>query len=162
MCSRNLARALVFVLALTPVLQAQQPAAGGNWERVKSLPTRTKLHITTDHGGKTCRVFAITDDALTCAKFGGTTGTVLQRSEIKHIKLTHALRSTLVGAGIGGGLGATIGGIAGHTAPCTGFCFNIIDGKTLALITGVTFGVVGGVVGVATDFARGSSIYTRP
>ncbi len=155
---------LALFLALSSVLQAQPPVAGGNWDSVKALPVKTKLHIATDHGGKTCRVFAVTDDTLTCAKGGGTAGTVLQRSEIKHIKLTHAIRSTLVGAGIGGGIGAIAGGIAGRTPPCpsTGFCFNIVDGKTVALAAGFGAAVVGAIVGGTTDFARGSSIYTRP
>ena len=143
-----------------------QPVAGGNWERVKALPVKTRLHVTTDHGGKSCQVFAVSDDALTCAKGGGA-GLVLQREEIKHIKLTHYVRSTLVGGAIGGGIGATAGAIAGRTKPCPtgqGFCLGGIGigPGGVAAIFGVGAGVVGSAVGGLTDMTRGSSIYARP
>ena len=144
-----------------------QAIAGSNWERVKALPADTGVHVTTDHGGKTCHIFAVTDDTLTCAKGSNAAGAVLQRTEIKHIKLTHYVRSALVGAGIGGGIGATVGAIAGRTKPCPaggGFCLNGIGlgPGTVALVFGVGSAVLGSVAGGATDLARGSSIYTRP
>lgn len=170
----SLSSALVsVVLAACPSLRAQstppaapQPQAGANWERVKALPPNTRLHVTTDHGGKSCRIFAVADDTLTCAN-GKSSGAVLQRAEIKHIKLTHYVRSTLVGAAIGGGIGATSGAIAGRSKPCSNsqtFCLNGIGigSGGVAAIFGVAAGVVGGAVGGATDLARGSSIYTRP
>jgi len=162
------------LFALSSMLRAQptppaamQPPAGGNWERVKALPAGTKLHITTDHGGKTCRVFAVTDETLTCAKGGNKAGAVLQRTEIKHIKLTRYVRSALVGAGIGGGIGAISGAIAGRGSsnPCAAaICISDIGSGpgSIAEIFGISAGVVGSVVGGTTDFARGSSIYTRP
>jgi hypothetical protein len=161
----------LILFALPSALHAQQtapsvpqPRAGSNWERVKVLSPNTKLHITTDHGGKTCRIFAISDDTLTCAK-GSKAGAVLQRSEIKHIKLTHYVRSALVGAGISAGIGAIAGGIEGSGNECKAgqtFCFNIFTGTDVAVIFGVGAGVVGTVVGGTTDLARGSSIYVRP
>ena len=141
---------------------ASQPKAGGNWQSVQALPARTKVHITADHGGQTCRVFSVTDDALTCEAGRGKAGKVIQRPEIRHIKLAHYGRSTLVGAGIGGGVGAVSGAIAGRRPACTGFCFDILGPGAVAAIFGVVGGVVGAVAGGTTDMARGSSIYTRP
>jgi len=157
--------ALSCMLRAQQVPSATQPPAGSNWEHVKALPANTKVHITTDHGGKTCRIFAVTDDTLTCAKGGNTAGVELQRVEIRHIKLAHTLRSTLVGAGIGGGIGAAAGGVAGRGNGCQSaqsFCLNIVSGADVAAIGGVAGAVLGSVVGGTTDFARGSSIYTRP
>jgi hypothetical protein len=161
----------VMLFVLTSVLRAQQspsaamqPPAGSNWEHVKALPPNTKVHVTTDHGGKTCRIFAVSDETLTCAK-GSQAGAALQRTGIKHIKLTHYVRSALVGAGIGGGIGALAGGIAARGNGCKAgqtFCFDIVTGTDVAVIFGVGAAVVGSVVGGTTDLARGSSIYVRP
>lgn len=145
----------------------QQPPAGGNWQRVEALPARSKVHITTDHGGHSCRLFSVTEDALTCEAGAGRAGRVIQRTEVQHIKLTHYVRSTLVGAGIGGGIGAITGGIGGRSKPCPSgqtLCFNGIGigAGGVAAIFGVAGAAVGSVVGGTTDLARGSSIYTRP
>ena len=96
-------------------LCAQQPTpspASSNWAVVQALAPKTKVHITTDHGGHTCRIFAVTADALTC---DSDKGRVIQRAEIQHIKLTHYGRATLVGTVLGGGIGAIAGGISGRT-----------------------------------------------
>ena len=154
------------LLASSSALQAQQAPAGSNWDRVKALPVNTRLHVTTDHGGQTCRIFAVTDDALTCSQGSHTAGPVLQRAEIKHIKLTHYGRSTLVGAAVGGGIGATAGAIAGKTKPCTPgqLCLNGIGigAGGVAAVFGVGAGILGAAVGGLTDITRGSSIYIRP
>ena len=132
---RSLSMLIFGLTSLAAVGHAQQtppatpPIAGGNWARVQALPAKAKVHITTDHGGHTCRIFAVSDDALTCAKgmSSNAAGTAYQRAEIQHIKLAHYVRSTLVGAGVGGGIGAISGGIAGRTKPCPtgqGFCLN--------------------------------------
>ena len=162
----------LILFAVSSVLRAQQvpPMApqsptSSNWGQVKALPVNTKVHITTDHGGRTCRIFSVTDDLLTCAKGGHTAGIEVQRTEIKHIKLAHAVRSTLVGAGIGGGIGGIAGGIGGRGNGCAAgqtFCLNIISSADVAIIGGVGGALVGSLVGGLTDFARGSSIYTRP
>jgi hypothetical protein len=145
---------------------AAPSGAGRNWQRVEALPAQTKVHITTDHGGKTCRVLSITDDTVVCAK-GNSEGQKISRSEIKHIKLAHYGRSALVGAGVGAGVGAVSGAIAGREKPCPGgqnFCLNGIGigAGGVAAIFGVAGALLGGAVGAVTDFARGSSIYTRP
>jgi hypothetical protein len=145
---------------------APQPPAGSNWSRVEALPPHTGLHLTTDHGGHSCRVFAVNDDTLTCEGSGRTAGRVFQRAEIRHIKLTHYVRSTLVGAGVGAGIGAISGGIAGRSH-CTAsggfnFCGIGIGAGGVAAIFGVGAGVLGAAIGGPTDFARGSSIYVRP
>ena len=151
-------------------LQAQQPAAppamGSNWASVKALPANTRVHVTLDHGGKTCRMFAVSDDALTC-KSGTGAGAVLERADIRHIRLAHYGRSALVGAGIGGGAGAIAGSIAGRSKPCpTGqnLCFSGIGigAGGVAAIFGVGGAVVGSIAGGLSDMTRGSAIYTRP
>ncbi len=164
----------VVLFLLSTVLRAQQlapaamqPPAGSNWAHVKALPGNTRVHITTDHGGKTCRIFAVSDETVTCAR-GDQAGLVLQRTEIKHIKLTHYTRSALVGAAIGGGIGAAAGAASGRSKACTpspqNFCLGDIGigPGGVAAIFGVAGGVVGGAVGGATDMTRGSSIYVRP
>ena len=158
---------LVALLALSssqaqPMPPVPQPPAGSNWSRVQALPPHTGLHLTTDHGGHGCHVFAVSDDSLTCEGGGRKAGRVFQKAEIQHIKLTHYVRSTLVGAGVGGGIGAIAGAIGGRTPPCTGFCFNILGPGAVAAIVGTAGAVVGAAVGGPTDFARGSSIYVRP
>lgn len=147
-------------------ISAAPSSAGKAWQRVEALPARTKIHITTDHGGKTCRVFSVTDDALTCAK-GSSGGQEFSRSEIKHIRLAHYGRSALVGAGVGAGVGALSGAIAGREKPCPAgqnFCLNGIGigAGGVAAIFGVAGALLGGTVGAGTDLARGSSIYIRP
>lgn len=163
---------LLFILLAASVLQAQdtppnvRSAEGGNWERVKALPMYTNLHIATDHGGKSCRVFAVTEETLTCAK-GGRAGSVLQRAEIRHIRVTHYGRSTLVGAAIGGGIGAMAGAITGKRQPCSNpqsICLNGIGAGPggVAAIFGAAGGLLGGVVGGLADLSGGRSIYIRP
>jgi hypothetical protein len=144
---------------------AAQPPAGSNWHRVEVLPAKTKVHITTDHGGHTCRIFAVSEESLTC---DSTTGRVIPRIEIQHIKLVHTGRSALVGAAIGGGIGATAGAIGGRAQPCPtntqAFCLNGIGigAGGVAAIFGIGGAAVGAPVGALTDFTRGSSIYVRP
>lgn len=150
-----------------PSSSTAQPKAGSSWQNVRALPANTKVHITTEHGGKTCRIFLVSDDTLTCAKGSNRPGDVLQRADIKHIKLTHYVRSALIGAGAGAGIGATAGAIAGRTKPCPagqGLCLNGlgVGAGGVAAIFGVGGAVIGSVVGGVTDMARGSSIYTRP
>ncbi len=164
---------LIFAVSV-PALHAQQfqgdvprPGAGSNWEQVKALPVSAKVHISTDRGGTTCRLFKVTNDTLTCARGANAAGTVFQRPEIRHIKLAHYGRSTLVGAAIGGGTGATVGAIGGRTKPCPssqGFCLNGIGIGTggVAAISGVAGGLLGSVVGGVFDITRGNSIYIRP
>ena len=146
---------------------ALKPNVGSNWERVKVLPVATTLHVKTDHGNKSCRVFAVTDEALTCAKHSNKAGTVLQRTEIRQIKLTRYVRSTLIGAGVGGGIGAIAGAAALKNEPCPpaqGFCLNDVGPGAGggAAIAGVAGALLGGVVSGGPDLARGSAIYTRP
>ncbi len=152
--------------AQQPGGEGSHPKAGSNWERVKALPPKTNVHLTTDQGGKTCHVFAVSDDTFTCAK-GSAAGDVIQRAQIKHIKLTHYGRSTLTGAGIGGGIGAISGAIGGRTKPCPagqGFCLNGIGigAGGVAAIFGVAGGLLGAAIGGPLDITRGSAIYVRP
>lgn len=82
------------MLAFSPVLMAQlpgkaaKPRAGSNWERVQALPVGTMLHVTTDQRTKSCRIFAVTNEALTCAGRNATSAEWL-RHEIKQLTLTH-------------------------------------------------------------------------
>jgi len=142
---------------------ASTPLAGSNWARVQALPPHTGVHLTTDHGGHTCHVYTVTDDSLTCEAGGRKAGRVFQRGEIRHIKLTHYVRSTLAGAGLGFGLGAIAGGITGEKESCKSKpCFDIVGPGAVAVVFGVGSMLVGAAIGGPTDFARGSSIYVRP
>ena len=170
--SRLIAALSLALLSSWSALHAQassaraEPATGSNWSRVQALPPGAKLHITMDHGGKTCRVFAVSDDALTCSTGDGA-GAVLQRADIRHIRLAHYGRSALVGAGIGGGIGAISGAIGGRVKPCPAgqtLCLNGIGigAGGVAAIFGVGGAALGGLIGGVTDMTRGSAIYTRP
>ena len=142
------------------VAQTNTPAVDG-WTRVEALRTGTKVHISLDRGGKTCHIYSVTDDALTCAN-GKTAGDVIQRGQIKQIKVPHVLRSTFTGLAVGVGVGAITGYAIGRSNDCrVKPCFDIIGPGTVAAIGGIGFGVVGAGVGAATDFTRGGAIYKR-
>lgn len=154
--------ALSFSMAVAQQPAAAQPTAGSSWKQVEALPDGTKIHITTDHGGRTCLVFAVSDDALTCRDHAGNAGRVIPRAEIRHIKLTQYLRSTLVGAAIGGGTGAASGVVIAHKDSCRSGALCIPFTSLLAVVVGTLGAAAGAGVGYGTDFTRGSTIYTRP
>lgn len=148
------------LLSCASIAHAQAPAVRpgedlSSWKRVQSLPAKTKVHITKDHGSATCRIFAVSEDTLTCASYpGNTAGKMIQRSEVKKIKLAREAVSTAAGAGIGAAGGALIGvASTGNGSILRGL------GIGLAALIGA---LPGALLGGTTDFTRGPTIYVRP
>ena len=148
---------LVCASAAQAQANALAPKSGedlSSWKRVQALPVRTKVHITKDHGGTTCRIFAVSEDTLTCASYpGNSAGKLIQRSEVKRIKLTREGISTAAGAGSGLGAGALIGVAETRNA--------ILRGVAVGLFAAIG-AASGALIGGTTDFTRGPTIYVRP
>jgi len=135
---------------------AQSTAVMSDWLRVKQLPLHTKVHLSTDKGGKTCLVNEVDDASLTCSS--GHSGASYPRAEIKSIKLTRYAVSTIGGAAIGAGVGAGIGAAIGShpTHP-------IVNDTAIRVGIGAVAGGLGGAaVGAVTDMFRGPLVYRRP
>ena len=128
-----------------------------------------KIHVASDKKGRTCFFESFDEEQLTCSKgkiIGGTAVYVFPRAEVKSVKLTRYVVSTVAGAGIGAGVGTAIGygyGRSKHPAdPNAGLDFSGLDRAADALV-GATEGLVAGAfVGGFTDFLRGSTVYRRP
>jgi hypothetical protein len=138
----------IFLCLLLTITASGESPAGSNWQRVKQLPLHTRVHVSADGKSRACSIDSVDDDTLNCGHH------TFQRSSIKSIKLTRYLVSTAVGAGIGGGAGAAAGEAAFNG---NGF----VHGGQAAAVLGGLFAVVGGGIGLGTDFARGPTIYRR-
>ena len=151
--------ALTLCTALTANAQSAPAPAGSNWSRVQALPPGTGLHINgLPH--TTCTFASADADNITCSKSGGKSVTYA-RAGIKSIKLTHRLRSTLVGTGIGAGTGAIFGFAVGTDHSHGFFGDNAFRGA-ITLFFGTIGAVVGTPIGALTDFTAGSAIYKAP
>lgn len=135
---------------------AQSTVATSDWQRVKQLPLHTKIHIASDKNGRTCSIDAVDEGSLTCSS--GHTGTTFPRAEIKSVKVTRYVWSTVGGAAIGAGVGAVIGVAA--RGPSTGF--GTLSNDVKIGIGAVAGGVGGAAAGGLTDMFRGPLVYQRP
>ncbi|WP_263373792.1 hypothetical protein [Granulicella aggregans] len=90
------------VLVVTVSALAQAPA-GSNWDHLKALPAQTRIHVSADKGGATCKLLSVDDATLVCGKH------TFQRANVKSVKLTRYGISTAIGAGIGAGVGVGVG-----------------------------------------------------
>jgi hypothetical protein len=141
---------LAFSCTLTSAAFAQSPAAGSNWDRLKALPAETKLHVSADKGGATCKLVSVDDAALVCGKH------TFQRAEVKSIKLTRYGTSYGVGAATGAGVGAGVG-----VALTSGDSF-FRDDKGKAAGIGLILGAaVGALVTGPADLFKGPTVYRR-
>jgi hypothetical protein len=136
------------VLAITAL--AQSPA-GSNWDHLKALPANTKLHVSADKGGHTCRLVSVDDAALVCGSH------TFARAEVKSVKLTRYGVSYGVGTAIGAGAGAGIG-----VAVVSGDnLFSNDKGKAAGI--GLALGAgVGALATGPVDLFRGPTVYRRP
>jgi hypothetical protein len=137
------------------------PAPSVGWTRVRALATGSSLEVKLRHGSRKCAFRAADSDTLTCHQGSDVT---LDRVDIRSIKVHHRGRSALVGALVGGGAGAIAGYAVGGGSGCQStqtFCFNIVDGKTIAPLGGVGIGAIGAIIGVLSDFTS-STIYKAP
>jgi hypothetical protein len=146
---------LTALAAFSVAASAQSSGPNHDWNRIQQLRPLTKVHISADHGGRTCKIFSISEDSLTC-EHGGKPGMVFQRSTIKSIKRTRYLLSTVVGLGVGIGVGALIGKASEHHN-------DFLDFSSLDIaFGGVIGGLAGAAVGGPTDMLRGPTLYVRP
>jgi hypothetical protein len=153
-------RDAVLSLAMMAALSAmaQHPAtatpAGSNWQHVQVLPEGTSIRVKATNRSAACKLKSVDADSLTCAS-GTDKEIVFQRGEVKSIKIHHRGRSAAVGGaiGIGAGLGTGYGvGKAEGAGDWSG---------TIAAGTGIGFGLLGALIGVATEFTH-STVYKGP
>lgn len=134
--------------------------AGSNWDRVKALDPGTTIHVRGERGrGVTCNVMQVEDSELVCARphrilfFTTTDHLVFRRNQVREVRFTRRLLSSVVGAGIGIGAGVGLG-------------YGLENAATRAEDPGLlqfTFGFLGGIlgqgIGQGTDFLGGPVIY---
>jgi hypothetical protein len=129
---------------------AQAPAAGSNWDHVKALPVQTRLHVSADKGGATCKLVTVDDATLVCGKH------TFQRADVKSVKLTRYGVSYGVGTAIGAGAGAGVG-----VALVSGDSFFHDDKGNAAGIGLLLGGAVGALITGPADLFKGPTIYRR-
>jgi len=141
---------IVLSCAVTTAAFAQSSAAGSNWEHLKALPAETKLHVSADKGGSTCKLISVDDATLVCGKKS------FQRADVKSVRLTRYGVSYGIGAGIGAGVGAGVG-----AAAVSGADFLSNDKGQAAGIGSVLGAVIGALVAGPGDLFRGPTVYRR-
>jgi hypothetical protein len=148
------------VFAVSTGLPGQAPAAGSNWQRVEQLPLHTHVHVSSDKMGRVCAVDSVDEESLSCSagRLVNTAHYTFPRTEIKSIKVTRYVLSTVGGAGIGAGVGAIIGGAATSGKNST---IGISNGQVVGITAGIG-GIVGAVICGPADLLRGPTIYRRP
>jgi hypothetical protein len=130
------------------------PRAGSNWQHVQELPEGTSIRVKAPTRSAVCNLKSVDADSLTCVHGIGK-DIVFQRTEIQSIKIHHRARSAAAGAGIG-----FVAGVS------TGYGLFKAEGGgswggLISTGAGVGFGVIGAVIGVATDFTH-STVYKGP
>jgi hypothetical protein len=152
---------LIVLLYLLPVTAlAQTPQLASGWERLKALPVHTRVHVSADKMSRTCNLVSVDDDTLVCSKsrLVSTAHYTFARQEVKSVKLTRYIASTLVGIGVGAGVGAILGRVV---SPPNKNAFLDFSSITRDAFT-VGGAVAGGAAGGPTDFLRGPTVYQRP
>ena len=150
----------VFLCGASVSLAARAHSSGGDWNRLKSLPVHTKVHVAGDKQSKVCLIDSVDDATLQCSK--GHSQYSFARAEVKSVKLARYTRSTLVGLGIGLGVGAGVGAIIGHEKEKPNDFFPGLTTDAFAAIGGAVGLIAGGAIGGPTDFTRGPTVYRRP
>jgi hypothetical protein len=157
---KSFARVLPISLCLlAPLVEGQTAAAGSNWQRVQQLPLHTRVHVSADSKSRLCSIDKVDETQLICSagRVVESSHFTFQRGDIKSIKLSRQMRSTLVGAGVGAAAGAVIG-VAINQGPNQ---FIHFSNATVAGVAAIILAVPGAFVGLATDFARGPTVYRR-
>jgi hypothetical protein len=148
---RIVAAPLALSCAVATTAFAQSPAAGSNWDHLKALPAETKLHVSADKGGATCKLVSVDDATLVCGKH------TFQKAEVKSVKLTRYGTSYGAGAAIGAGVGAGVG-----VALVSGENNIFTNDKGKAAGIGLVLGaLVGAVVTGPADLFKGPTVYRR-
>jgi hypothetical protein len=148
---RSLA-SLVLSCALATTVFAQSPAAGSNWEHLKALPPNTRVHVSGDKMGHTCKLISVGDAELVCGKY------TFPRAEVKQVKLTRYGTSYIGGAAIGAGAGAGV--FLGVNHANKGSFLSVSQGQAAGagLVVGA---VIGTLVTGPADLFKGPTVYRR-
>jgi hypothetical protein len=158
---KSFARVLPISLCLlASLVQGQTAAAGSNWQRVQQLPLHTRVHVSADGKSRLCSIDKVDETQLTCSagRVMETSHFTFQRGNIKSIKASHQMRSTLVGAGVGAAAGAIIGVAINGGGPDQLIHFSNAE---VGGVGAIIFAVPGAVIGLATDFTRSPTVYRR-
>jgi hypothetical protein len=145
------------VFAFAAFASAQEPNVH-SWQAVMSLPAGTRVDVKVRSQQIHCVFTSADDKALTCTHGKNGAPVVLDRNDVRSVKVGHRLRSTLIGAGVGGGSL----GIAGFASTTGGgdslFGPNFLRGEITGL-SALAGGLIGGGIGAITDFSK-STVYS--
>ena len=136
---------LLTSLLLSPVTLAAQ-ATTGDWSRLTSVPTGSKLSVKLKNGNKVDgKLSSVSDTAVTLMVKN--TSTELKRDDIRTVHLVggkSAKKGALIGLGVGAGTGALVGGVL----DASGDNFPLATGVTTAIgtILGAGLGALGGAL----------------
>ena len=136
---------LLTSLLLSPVTLMAQ-ATTGDWSRVSSVPTGSKLSVKLKNGSKVDgKLSSVSDTAVTLMVKN--TSTELKRDDIRTVHLVggkSAKKGALIGLGVGAGTGALVGGVI----DASGDNFPLAKGVTTAIgtILGAGLGALGGAL----------------
>jgi len=136
---------LLTSLLLSPVTLMAQ-ATTGDWSRVSSVPTGSKLSVKLKNGNKVDgKLSSVSDTAVTLMVKN--TSTELKRDDIRTVHLVggkSAKKGALIGLGVGAGTGALVGGVI----DASGDNFPLAKGVTTAIgtILGAGLGALGGAL----------------
>jgi len=144
-----LALTLIFATTLSASAQTAQPSAAG-WARVQALAPGTAVHISAEHHlSGICQVKSVDADSLSC-----TDTRVIQRADIRSVKLPRRAASAVVAGVVGLVAGNLIGIEASNHCNTVGcvVAFALVD---VGVIVASIF------IGLYTDFL-GKTIYQKP
>jgi len=136
---------LLTSLLLSPVTLMAQ-ATTGDWSRVSSVPTGSKLSVKLRNGNKVDgKLSSVSDTAVTLMVKN--TSMELKRDDIRTVHLVggkSAKKGALIGLGVGAGTGALVGGVI----DASGDNFPLATGVTTAIgtILGAGLGALGGAL----------------
>ena len=134
---------LLTSLLLSPVTLMAQ-ANTGDWSRVSSVPTGSKLSVKLKNGNKVDgKLSSVSDTAVTLMVKN--TSTELKRDDIRTVHLVggkSAKKGALIGLGVGAGTGALIGGVIDASSDTFPLAKGVTTG--IGIILGAGLGALGG------------------
>jgi hypothetical protein len=156
-------RALLVVLAkcvfaFAAFASVPEPKAHSSWQAVITLPAGTRVDVKAKSQHIRCKFNSADDKALTCTRGKNGAMVVLDRSDIRSVKIGHRLQSTFLGGVVGAGAFAIAGAAITSGGGDSFFGSNNLRGEVagLSALAGV---LVGGGIGAATDFSK-STVYS--
>ena len=109
---KSLSILLVFLLAYTPLVSAQQAGSFSDWSAVQRIRTNQKLLVRQKNGKELKgEMIETSDTSLTIDRDGKPL--IIPRSDVHQVYVVHGKAQkgkwALIGAGVGAGVGAAIG-----------------------------------------------------